>query len=558
MPDNIRQAIVWFIFIFSSFMLYNQWRVYNGDSPLFGPNEAVQVQNNVDDPNQIGVPSTSGLTHTDGVNGATVSTPTNAHAVRGEDIVITTDLFRVTFNSTGGKITEIALLKQYANEGDTQPVILVNPAYNYELRTGLVDTQGGLLPNHNTNMHFRSAQRSMQEGQDHLDVVFESDPINGVQLNKTYRFTRDSYLIDVTSEIVNIGSETVTPEIYYQIVRNSDNLPGASSWFGGSTYTGMAYYNSEERYNKVSFSDIDKKALKLVENNGWIAMVQHYFVSSWVLDDGIQREFFTRKLNGNNYEIGMIASVPTLNPGEKISQTAHLYSGPQYEKVLENIAPGLELVKDYGIFRMFSKPLFWLLYFFHEYLHNWGWSIVALVVAIKIAFFWLNAKAYQSMAKMRALSPRLQEINERYKDDPRKKQEETMRIYKQEKINPLGGCLPILIQIPVFIALYWVLLSSVEMRHAPWIGWITDLSAKDPYYILPLIMAASTMLQTWLNPKPADPMQAKMMWMMPLMFSVMFFFFPSGLVLYWVTNNILSIAQQWFINKKMIPKSQKT
>lgn len=558
MTDNIRNAIVWFIFIFSTLMLVDQWRVYNDQAPLFGfadNPQAQQAQNTPENADGVDVPTSSGMTSS-GTDTLTASVPTESTR-RGEEFVITTDLYKATFNSVGGKLVELDLLKHHVQDHPEEPVKLVDPAYRYEVRTGLINAQGGaLLPNHNTQMHFSSAERTMRDGQDHLDVRFESDPVNGVQLNKIYRFTRDSYVIEVITEIVNTGSEAVTPEIYYQLVRNSESLPGASRWFGGNTYVGTAYYTNEDRYNKVAFSDIDKKRLNIKgEDNGWVAMVQHYFVSAWLLDDGLRREIFTSKLEGDNYAIGMISAVKTLQPNERISQSARLYSGPQYEKVLENLAPGLELVKDYGIFRMFSKPLFWLMYFFNEFFHNWGWSIVALVVVIKAAFFWLNARAYRSMAKMRALTPRLQEINERFKDDARKKQEETMRIYKEEKINPLGGCLPILVQIPVFIALYWVLLSSVEMRNAPWIGWITDLSARDPYFILPAIMGASTMLQTWLNPKPADPMQARMMWMMPLMFSVMFFFFPSGLVLYWVTNNILSIAQQWFINNKIVPKS---
>ncbi|MGL4667789.1 MAG: membrane protein insertase YidC [Saezia sp.] len=552
MTDNIRNAIVWFIFIFSSLMLVDQWRVYNGQPPLFGYAEnpqSQQTQNTPQNPEGIDVPNSPTAVDASSV-------PEQSGTRKGDTFVITTDLYQATFDAVGGKLIQLDLMKHYAEQNAEEvPIKLVDPAYHYEVRTGLINVRGGLLPNHNTPMHFKSSQTTLQDGQEQLDVRFESDPVNGVQLNKTYRFTRNNYVIEVISEIVNVSNEAVTPEVYYQLVRNSEELPGASRWFGGATFTGPAYY-TDKGYNKVAFSDIDKKALDLNNvTDGWIAMVQHYFVSAWLLEDGVQRRYFTKKLDGGDYAIGMISASKMLQPGEHSTQTARLYAGPQNEKVLENMAPGLELVKDYGIFRMFSKPLFWLMYFFNGFLHNWGWSIVALVVAIKAAFFWLNAKAYKSMAKMRALSPRLQEINERHKDDPRKKQEETMRIYKEEKINPLGGCLPILIQIPVFIALYWVLLSSVEMRHAPWIGWITDLSAKDPYYILPAIMGASTMLQTWLNPKPADPMQARMMWMMPLMFSVMFFFFPAGLVLYWVTNNILSIAQQWFINKKIIPKS---
>jgi YidC/Oxa1 family membrane protein insertase len=280
-------------------------------------------------------------------------------------------------------------------------------------------------------------------------------------------------------------------------------------------------------------------------------MVQHYFASAWLLADGVQREIFARKVDTNLYAVGMITPLETVAPGASRSVDARLFVGPQEEKKMEAVATGLELVKDYGWLTILAKPLYWLLDQLYSLLHNWGWAIVALVLLLKIAFYWLNAKAYASMAKMKAITPRITELRERLKDKPQQMQQEMMRVYREEKVNPMGGCLPIMIQIPVFIALYWVLLSSVEMRNAPWVLWIQDLSTEDPYYILPLLMTVTTMLQTALNPQPPDPVQAKLMWFMPLIFSVMFFFFPSGLVLYWLTNNILSIAQQWIINTRM-------
>ncbi|MEN9545037.1 MAG: hypothetical protein RLZZ598_1870, partial [Pseudomonadota bacterium] len=248
--------------------------------------------------------------------------------------------------------------------------------------------------------------------------------------------------------------------------------------------------------------------------------------------------------------VSMTLPLEAIPAGATKAVETTLYAGPQEEKKLELLAPGLELVKDYGIFTIISKPLFWVLEKLHQLIGNWGWAIVALVVLLKAAFYGLNARAYASMAKMKAINPRIMEMRERLKDNPQQMQQEMMRIYREEKINPLGSCLPIVVQIPVFIALYWVLLSSVEMRNAPWL-WITDLSAKDPYFILPIVMTATSLLQTWLNPTPPDPVQAKLMWIMPLMFGVMFFFFPAGLVLYWITNNVLSIAQQWFINRRL-------
>jgi YidC/Oxa1 family membrane protein insertase len=392
--------------------------------------------------------------------------------------------------------------------------------------------------------------RELKDGNE-VQVRFESPEVGGVQLVKTYTFRRGEYTVGVRHEVVNRSAAPVTPQLYLQLVRDSKALPGGSSFY--STFTGPAVYTDASKFHKVDFKDIakgtaehDKRA-----DSGWIAMVQHYYASAWLVNQPQPREFRTAKLSDDLYSIAMVLPLGEVAPGATKAQDAVLFAGPQEEKRLEAIAPGLELVKDYGYFAILSKPLFWLLDQLHAVLKNWGWSIIALVVLLKIAFYWLNANAYKSMAKMKAINPRVQELRERYKSDPQKMQTEMMRIYREEKVNPLGGCLPIFIQMPFFIALYWVLLSSVEMRNAPWIGWITDLSAKDPFYILPLLMTASTLLQTWLIPTPPDPTQAKMMWFMPLVFSVMFFAFPSGLVLYWLTNNLLSIAQQYVINKRL-------
>jgi YidC/Oxa1 family membrane protein insertase len=319
------------------------------------------------------------------------------------------------------------------------------------------------------------------------------------------------------------------------------------------TFTGPAVYTDAKKFQKIEFSDIEKSKadFEKTTQQGYVAMVQHYFASAWLLPENTPRENFARKVDTNLYAVGMITPFNEVAPGQTKTLDVTLFVGPQEEKTLEALTPGLELVKDYGWLTVLAKPLYWLLDRLFSFLQNWGWAIVALVFLIKLAFYWLNAKAYSSMAKMKAINPRIMEMRERLKDNPQQMQQEMMRIYREEKVNPMGGCFPIMVQIPVFIALYWVLLSSVEMRNAPWIGWIQDLSAPDPYFILPVIMTLSTLLQTALNPAPPDPMQAKLMWFMPLIFSVMFFFFPSGLVLYWITNNILSIAQQWMINTRM-------
>jgi YidC/Oxa1 family membrane protein insertase len=372
-----------------------------------------------------------------------------------------------------------------------------------------------------------------------------------VKLVKTYTLKRGSYALEVRHDISNGSNEPVSPQLYLQLVRDGNKPIGESAFY--STFTGPAIYTAQKKYQKIEFSDIEKNKAEFEKQSsqGYVAMVQHYFASAWLVDEPQQRDMFARKVDTNLYSVGMVMPLPALAAGEKTSHTSRLFVGPQEEKALDALYPGLELVKDYGWLTILSKPLYWLLYELFRVIGNWGWSIVALVVVLKIAFYWLNSQAYKSMGKMKAINPKIMEMRERLKDNPQQMQTEMMKIYREEKVNPLGGCLPIAVQIPFFIALYWVLLSSVEMRNAPWIGWVQDLAAPDPWYILPLLMTATSVFQTWLNPTPPDPIQAKMMWFMPLAFSVMFFFFPAGLVLYWLSNNILSIAQQWMINKQL-------
>ena len=394
-------------------------------------------------------------------------------------------------------------------------------------------------------------ERTLMEGSKELVIRFESPEIGGVKLVKTFTLTRGSYAVAVKHDVVNVGAVAVSPQLYLQLVRDGNKPLGESSFY--STFTGPAIYTDAKKYQKVEFSDIEKNKVDIVKTaeNGYAAMVQHYFASAWLLGDGIKREPFMRKVDTNLYAVGLITSLDSIAPGASKSVEAKFFAGPQEEKVLEALTPGLELVKDYGWLTILAKPLYWLLDKIHSFIGNWGWSIMALVLLLKATFYWLNAKAYASMAKMKAVNPKITEMRERLKDNPQQMQQEMMRIYREEKVNPMGGCFPIMIQIPVFIALYWVLLSSVEMRNAPWVMWIHDLSSPDPFYILPIVMTLTTVLQTALNPAPPDPLQAKMMWFMPLAFSVMFFFFPAGLVMYWITNNVLSIAQQWVINTRM-------
>ncbi|KAB2896757.1 MAG: membrane protein insertase YidC, partial [Burkholderiaceae bacterium] len=467
-----------------------------------------------------------------------------------ERVTVTTDVLRLTFDSEGGSLGHAEMLRLADMADKSRPFVLFDESAQrvYMAQTGLI---GGTFPTHKTPMAVVPGPRELKDGQDELSIRFESPDLGGVKLVKTWTLKRGAYDIAVRHDVVNTGSAPVAPQLYLQLVRDGNKPPGESSFY--STFTGPAVYTDAKKYQKVEFKDIEngKVDIEKSASNGYVAMVQHYFASAWLLADGVQRDLFMRKVDNNLYSVGMIANVGEIAPGQSKTVDARPFAGPQVEKTLEALAPGLELVKDYGWLTILAKPLYWLLDQLHKILGNWGWSIVGLVLLLKIAFYWLNAKAYASMAKMKAINPKIMEMRERLKDKPQQMQQEMMRIYREEKVNPMGGCFPIVIQIPVFIALYWVLLSSVEMRNAPWIGWIHDLSAPDPFFILPLLMTLSSLLQTALNPAPPDPMQAKMMWIMPLMFSVMFFFFPAGLVLYWLTNNILSIAQQWIINKRM-------
>jgi YidC/Oxa1 family membrane protein insertase len=551
--NDIRRTILWVIFGFSMVLLWDQWQVYNGKSATFFPSSkpaatatAPAGASSVPARGAASMPAatTAGAA---AVPPGSVS-PGPAPAAAGEKITVTTDLLRLTFDTEGGSLVRTEFLTQ-AGENKTGTFVLLDDSAGrkYVAESGLI---GGDFPNHKTVMAF-SGDRELKAGANDLVLKFESPVKNGVKLVKTYTFRRGAYDASVRHEIVNTGTAPAAPQLYLQLVRDGGKLPGESSFY--STFTGPAVYTEAKKFHKVEFSDIDKGKAEIDKEstNGYVAMVQHYFASAWILPDGAKRELFVRKVDNNLYAVGMIAPLAPIPPGASKTVEAKFFAGPQVETMLEQIAPGLELVKDYGWLTILAKPLYWLLTQLHGFLHNWGWSIMALVLVIKIAFYWLQAKGYQSMAKMKAINPKVMAMRERFKDNPQQMQQEMMKIYREEKVNPMGGCFPIMVQIPVFIALYWVLLSSVEMRGAPWVGWIHDLAAPDPYYILPVVMTLTTMLQTALNPAPPDPMQAKMMWFMPLAFSVMFFFFPSGLVLYWITNNVLSIAQQWLINTRM-------
>jgi YidC/Oxa1 family membrane protein insertase len=556
--NDIRRTILWVIFGFSMVLLWDQWQIFNGQKPTFFPSQNAPMKTAappvapkpVDSAASLPPAASAGV----GAFAVPAGAPVAASAAAREKLVVSTDVFTLTFDTDGGTLVKSSFnkFKDLADKNNGFVLLDESGSRVYVAQTGLIASNGSAaLPTHKTPMTAVAGARTLADGQNELLVRFESPEVGGVKLVKTYTLRRGAYDITVRHEVINTSGAPVSPQLYLQLVRDGNPPVGESSFY--STFTGPAIYTAAQKYQKIEFKDIaaGKVSVEKQASNGYVAMVQHYFASAWLLGDGIQRELFQRKVDTNLYAAGMITSVGDIAPGASKAIESRLFVGPQEENMLEKLTPGLELVKDYGWLTILAKPLYWLLDKLHGVIQNWGWSIVALVLLLKIAFYWLNAKAYASMAKMKAINPKIMEMRERLKDKPQEMQQQMMKIYKDEKVNPMGGCFPIMVQIPVFIALYWVLLSSVEMRGAPWVLWIKDLSAPDPFFILPIVMTLTTMLQTALNPAPPDPLQAKLMWFMPLIFSVMFFFFPAGLVLYWITNNILSIAQQWMINTRM-------
>ena len=534
---DTRRLVLVMIFVFSSFMLWENWQKYNQPKPVAGEQAAATVASDAPKPSaslQAGA--------------ATATPSTDVPAVASaETFTVTTDLVKATVSSQGGDLVKLELLKYKDHEDKEKTFVLFDDLHKYNAQSGLI---GEGLPTHRSVFKRVAGPTELADGANELKVRLEAAAANGVKVAKVLTFKRGSYVVDVAWEIANGSDKAIAPHAYFQLQRDDVKPAGETKMV--STFTGPAVYTEGDKYQKIDFSNIAENKAKFAKNadNGWLAMVQHYFVAAWVPKDKTQREYYMRKLEGGNlFQAGLIVPVAEIAPGAKAETAVTLYAGPQEQSALKQIATGLDLVVDYGWLTVVAAPIFWALQAIHSLVGNWGWAIVVLTIAIKAVFFPLSAASYKSMAKMRTVTPRLQQLKERYADDKQRLNQEMMKLYQTEKINPLGGCLPILVQIPVFIALYWVLLGAVEMRDAPWILWIKDLASADPYFILPVIMMVSMFIQTKLNPTPPDPIQAKVMMMMPLVFGVMFFWFPAGLVLYWVVNNVLSIAQQWQITR---------
>jgi YidC/Oxa1 family membrane protein insertase len=566
---DIKRGVLWFVMLFSILTLWNKWGMYNGKPSMFAP-KPIEISA----PAATGNAANSTASVPAGANAETASAAPTAPGetpVHSEPITITTDVFKAVFDTEGGQLKHLELLQHkntnsqwlwdvvlaklhHTDIDETQQNEVIfddSPKLKYVAQTGLL---GLIYPDHRSGYVARPGPRSL-DSSDQVQLILDSEK-GGVKLTKIFTFKRGQYSIDVKHEVTNNTGAAITPSLYLQLVRDG-NKPQTAR-FAPSTFNGPAVYTEADKFQKLTFEKIEKgtdeHATKA--DNGWVALIQHFFVSAFIPPQKTPREIYTKKVDTNLYAIGTILSMGTIAPGATANMDVALFSGPQDTALLDSVAPGFDLVKDYGFFTVVAKPIFWVMEQIHKVLGNWGWTIIAFTVLMKIVFFPLSAASYRSMAKMKVLTPKMQAIRERFKSDPQKMNQAMMELYKTEKANPVGGCLPVLIQMPVFIALYSVLQATVETRNAPWIGWIHDLSTPDPLSILPVLMAISMFIQTKLNPAPPDPVQAKVMMFMPLVFSAMFFTFPSGVVLYYVVNTTLSIAQQWLITKKMSAPKQ--
>ncbi|HTI45457.1 MAG TPA: membrane protein insertase YidC [Casimicrobiaceae bacterium] len=550
---DTQRLILLLIFFFSGFYLWQAWERDHAPPPAPAPATA---------PAQPGIPPASVPSATPSASSPAAvpaaGAPPTAAAPAGQIVSIRTDLYTADVDTTGGVITQVALAKHRDAFDQSKPYLALMRTADrtFVAQSGLI---GEGMPNHRTAFEVLPGPRELAPGADSVQLKLQATAANGDKVVKVLTFHRGSYVIDTAFEITNTGSAPISPEAYFQLMRDTKQAVPTHS-MAPASFVGPVVYDDKDKFKKVEFKEIDKEAedpsrkapYTRQADNGWIGMIEHYFVVAWLppQDKPVPRQFYTNKLDNGLYTAGVRYDGVTIPPGQTGEISGKLYVGPQDQATLGKLAPGLDLVVDYGIFTIIAAPLFLLLKWLHSLLGNWGWAIVVMTILIKSAFYPLNHASARSMAKMKLVAPKMKALQEQYAGDKQQLQMKMMELYRQEKINPLGGCLPILVQIPVFIALYWVLLSAVELRHAPWIGWIHDLSAPDPWYVLPVIYAVTAYLQVKLSPTPVtDPVQAKVMQFMPIAFSVMFLFFPAGLVLYWLINNCIQIFQQWHMNR---------
>ncbi|MFJ2334943.1 membrane protein insertase YidC [Pseudomonas helleri] len=557
---DIKRTILIVALAVVSYVMVLKWNQDYGQAAL--PTQNVAASSNTAQGLPDSVPGNNASNSADVPSAnADTSTPIETPVAASKDLIhVKTDVLDIAIDPQGGDVAQLRLpLYPRRQDHPDVPFQLFDNGgeRTYLAQSGLTGVDGP---------DARAAGRpvfsvdkktyELAPGQDQLvvDLKFSEDGVNYI---KRFTFKRGLYDVQVSYLIDNESGKPWTGNLFAQLKRDASSDPSSSTATGTATYLGAALWTSAEPYKKVSMKDIDKGSLKETVQGGWVAWLQHYFVTAWIPQKGDNNVVQTRKDNQGNYIIGFTGPTLTVEPGKTGETSATLYAGPKSQGVLKELSPGLELTVDYGILWFIAQPIFWLLQHIHSLVGNWGWSIIFLTMLIKGIFFPLSAASYKSMARMRAVAPKLAALKEQFGDDRQKMSQAMMELYKKEKINPLGGCLPILVQMPVFLSLYWVLLESVEMRQAPFMLWITDLSIKDPFFILPIIMGATMFIQQRLNPTPPDPMQAKVMKLMPIIFTFFFLWFPAGLVLYWVVNNCLSIAQQWYITRKIEAATKK-
>ncbi len=555
--ENLR-FILFMTFCVLIFLIWEAWQ------EDYGPKPPVPVVTSVDDGSPaVDTPAATANGELPAIGTADPATVTPAQGSAdlpatgyqkeptGERIVVTTDLLRVEIDTLGGDIRILDLITYPVEQGKpNEPFRLLNDEPDE-----LMITQSGLLsapsmaPNHQTLYQVSSNKFQLQAGQDELRVPLTWRNDQGIEVTKTYIFRRGHFLVELEYKVSN-QSGVVWQGRQYEQLKRVDNSEEKSSFFM-RTYMGGVIYSEETKYEKVDFEDMSEADLDLDLEGGWDAFIQHYFLAAWIPPQNEKNEYYSRELPHMNYILGTKSELKSVQPGQQATFKAKFFAGPKLQGQMEEAAEGLQLTVDYGVLTFIGKWIFWLLVKIHSIVGNWGWAIVGVTFCVKAIFFKLSEASYRSMAKMRALQPKIKEIRDRYDDDRQKMHQETMQLYKTEKVNPLGGCFPILVQIPVFISLYWVLIESVELRQAPFILWITDLSVRDPYFVLPALMGISMFIQQRLNPTPVDPIQEKVIKLFPIIFGVFFAFFPAGLVLYWVVNNTLSITQQAYITKNI-------
>jgi YidC/Oxa1 family membrane protein insertase len=552
---DTQRLILFFVFGFSLLMLWDAWEKEHRPRPLAPVAQTAQSTVPAGEPataaKPVPQPATPAAPADNRVLGAA------APALKGETLVVRTDLVVAEIDTLGGTLKKLELLKHKEAKGSDKSLVLLGPEHRYEAQSGLTGDSG---MNHRSVWVAQPGPLTLADGQSTLEVRLSAQGKDGLTATKTFRFHRDSYTIDVLLEVANTGTAPASPAGYFQFTHDakpSGDANAVASTFGAQSFNGYAVYTEEKKFQKVHASDLDKGKGDYVKqaNDGWLAYVQHYFVAGWIPPANVARSYEILKRDDGVYAGYVRIPFGSIAPGASKLVTVSLYAGPQEQRRLVTVAPGFDLVVDYGWLTVIAWPLFWLLGKFHDLAGNWGVAIILLTMTIKLIFYPLSAAQYKSMAKMKLVAPRVQKIREMYGQDRQKMNVAMMELYKTEKINPLGGCFPILVQIPVFIALYWVLLAAIELRHAPFMLWIQDLSALDPYYVLPILMTITMVIQTRLNPTPPDPVQAKVMQFMPFIFSIFFFFFPAGLVLYWLVNNVLSILQQWQ-NQRMFDRDK--